>query len=334
MLISMPICDNWGRPVTDLRISLNSSDDCNFRCIFCHKEGIDRPSHDLMTPEEIERIVRVTARFGVRRVKLTGGEPMLRSDIVEIVEHIKSVSIEEISMTTNGTRLAKLAKKLKDKGLSRVNISLHSLREDAFRFLTQTWKLNDTIEAVRASIEAGLRPVKINITLLKGINDSEVDDMIEFSRELGGGGTNILQLIEMVFTNSRMYEEYHLDLDSIEEKLSGRAVSMSERIMHRRPRYELDNGVCVEVIRPMYNPSFCMGNNRIRITCDGKFKPCLMREDNHVDFLRAMRSGASDAELSEIFRKAVSMREPFFKANDVVVHHGRQNLQTVNIVEP
>jgi cyclic pyranopterin phosphate synthase len=123
----MALCDNWGRPVTDLRMSLNSSEDCNFNCIFCHKEGINDPYSSLMTPEEIEKVVRMTIRFGVRRVKLTGGEPMLRRDIVEIVERIKSAGIEEISMTTNGTFLAKLAPTLKEKGLSRVNVSLCSV---------------------------------------------------------------------------------------------------------------------------------------------------------------------------------------------------------------
>ena len=194
----MPLCDSWDRPVTDLRISLNSSAHCNFSCIFCHKEGIKDPYRGPMTPEEIEKIVRLTRQFGVRTVKLTGGEPMLRNDILEIVERIKSLGIEEVSMTTNGTRLAKLASILRERGLSRVNISLHSLREDTFKLLTQAYKLNETIDAVKIAIEIGLRPVKINMTLLKGINEAEVDDMIEFSRELGGGRTNVVQLIELV----------------------------------------------------------------------------------------------------------------------------------------
>ena len=314
MSAGTPLYDQWRRPVTDLRISVNNSAECNWGCIFCHKEGI-LESHEQMTPQEIERIVRLTNLFGVKMVKLTGGEPMLRTDIVEIVGRIKSVPIEEVSMTTNGTRLARLAAILKEKGLSRVNISLHSLKEDTFRFLTHANKLKDTIEAIKASITAQLRPVKINVTIIRGINDSEVNDMIEFSRELGGGGTNILQLIEMVPTTaSNFYEVYHLNLDAMEEKLKERASSVSERVLHRRPRYELENGVCVEVVRPMYSPSFCMGNNRMRITCDGKFKPCLLRSENHVDFLVAMRRGTSDSDLAEIFKKAVLLREPFFKS--------------------
>lgn len=243
---------------------------------------------------------------------------MLRNDILEIVERIKSLGIEEVSMTTNGTRLAKLAPILRERGLSRVNISLHSLRQDTFKLLTQAYKLKETIDAVKIAIEIGLRPVKINMTLLKGINEAEVDDMIEFSRELGGGRTNVVQLIELVFTDSPFYDTYHLKFDGIEERLRKRAISMTERVLHRRPVYELDNGVTVEVVRPMNNSSFCMGNNRIRITYDGKFKPCLLREDNHLDFLTLMRNGGTDRELEEVFRKAVGLREPFFKPSGLL----------------
>jgi cyclic pyranopterin phosphate synthase len=313
MPAQIPLCDNWGRPVTELRISLNSSAYCNFSCIFCHKEGIYDPCLSPMTPEEIERIVRVTTQFGVRRVKLTGGEPMLRADIAEIVARIHSLRIGEISMTTNGTRLAKLAPILKEKGLSRVNVSLHTLREDTFRLLTQVCKLKETIDAIRTAIRVGLRPVKINTTLLKSINESEVEDMIEFSRELGGSETNILQLMEFVPTNRPSCDTLHLDLDSVEERLRRRAIAVRARALHRRPQYKLENGVIVEIVRPMHNSSFCMGNNRIRITYDGKFKPCLLRDYNHVDFLTAMRNKTSDADLALVFKRAVSLREPFFK---------------------
>jgi len=309
----MPICDNWGRPVTELRISVNSSAYCNFSCIFCHKEGIYDPYLSPMTPEEIERIVRVTTQFGVTRVKLTGGEPMLRDDIPEIVERIHTQGIKEISMTTNGTRLAKLARTLKKRGLSRVNVSLHSLREDTFRLLTKSCKLKETIQAIRVAVEVGLKPVKINMTLLKSINESEVEDMINFSKGLGGARTNILQLIEFVSLDRASCTQLHLKLDEIEENIRRRAFAVRMRDLHRRPQYFLDNGVVVEIVRPVHNSSFCMGNNRLRITYDGKFKPCLLRDDNHVDFLSAMRSGASDADLVNIFKRAVSMREPFFK---------------------
>jgi cyclic pyranopterin phosphate synthase len=184
---------------------------------------------------------------------------------------------------------------------------------ETFKFLTQSTRLDETLEAIRSAISSGLTPVKLNMTLLKGINESEVDDMIAFSRDMGGGRTNVLQLIEMVNMDSSLYATYHMELNEIETRLAKQSRSITERVRHRRPRYELQNGVTVEIVRPMYNSTFCMGNNRIRVTYDGKFKPCLLRQDNHLDFLTLMRNGGTDSELEEVFRKAVGLREPFFK---------------------
>jgi cyclic pyranopterin phosphate synthase len=117
----------------------------------------------------------------------------------------------------------------------------------------------------------------------------------------------------MVIVDSSLYETYHMELNQIETKLASQSRSRTERVLHRRPRYELQNGVTVEIVRPMDNSTFCMGNNKIRITYDGKFKPCLLRGDNHIDFLTLMRNGGTDRELEQVFRKAVSLREPFFK---------------------
>ncbi len=310
---TMAITDSFGRVVTQARISLNSSTECNFSCNFCHKEGIDESNSHLLTPEEIQRITRIMMPFGIDRIKLTGGEPMLRRDISEIVERLNLVGVKETSITTNGTRLIQMAQELKDRGLSRVNISLHSLSRDRFTLITGVDRLSETLGAIRASIESGLLPVKMNTTVLRGVNDDEVPDMIEFSRSLGGGKTNVLQLIELVPTESRYFKKYHYSLDSIERDIKSRSVASTERVSHRRSKYELPNGVAVEVVRPVHNTVFCMGCNRIRITHDGKFKPCLLRRDNHIDFLTLLRRGAEDAEITEIFKRAVSLREPFFK---------------------
>ncbi len=312
----MAITDPFHRAVTQARISLNSSNECNFSCDFCHKEGIEEANSSLITAEEIERITRIMSIFGIDRIKLTGGEPMLRRDIAEIVERVKQVGVKEISLSTNGTRLAKMAHELKDGGLGRVNISLHSLRRDRFRRLTGVDGLFETLDAIRASIDAGLLPVKLNTTLLRGVNEDEVEDLIKFSQSIGGGKTNVLQLIELVPTESSYYRKYHYSLDSVEGDLKSRSAASTERVSHRRPKYELPNGVTVEMVRPMHNTEFCMGCNRVRITYDGKFKPCLLRKDNHIDFLTSMRRGADDAEIIELFKKAVSLREPFFKLGE------------------
>ncbi len=314
--LMLTIRDPFGRPVTQARISLNSSMECNFSCNFCHKEGIKDPSNDTINPGEVERITRILTRFDISRIKLTGGEPLLRKDIVEIVERINNVGVKEISLSTNGTHLSRLASKLKDKGLKRVNVSLHTLKNERFKLLTGADRLEETLEAIKASIDAGLLPVKMNTTVMRGLNDDEIDDLIDFSRSIGGSKTNVLQLIELVPNESLFYERYRFPLDSIENDLKNKSIASTERVSHRRPKYELTNGVSVEIVRPMHNTKFCMGCNRMRITYDGKFKPCLLRNHNHIDFLSLMRSGVDDTKIMETFKKAVSIREPFFKVKN------------------
>jgi cyclic pyranopterin phosphate synthase len=208
---------------------------------------------------------------------------------------------------------------LHDAGLSRVNISLHSLDKDRFRSIAGVDGYDEAIGAVGAAIAAKLLPVKLNITLMKGVNDDEIEDLIRFVRRSGGDGKVILQLIELVVTDPGFYKKYHCDIAPIEERLKSEAVAIYRRGMHNRPRYILPDGVTVEVVRPMHNSEFCMKNNRIRITHDGKFKPCLLRDDNHVDFLTSMRGGASDEEIAGLFKRAVLLREPFFKTQELSV---------------
>jgi cyclic pyranopterin phosphate synthase len=313
------LSDRFGRPVTNARISLNSSSTCNFRCIHCHMEGIKSAPSTLMAPDEIQRVIRILSQYGIKAVKLTGGEPMLRRDIVEIVEKLSKVGLREISMTTNGTRFSKLAERLHDAGLSRVNISLHSLDKDRFKSIAGVDRCDAAIGAVRAAIRAKLLPVKLNMTLMRGLNDDEIEEVIQFVRMSGGDGEVILQLIELVVTDPAFYEKYHCDLAPIEERLKSEAIAVYRRGMHNRPRYILPDGVTIEVVRPMHNSEFCMKNNRIRITHDGKFKPCLLRDDNHVDFLTSMRAGAPDVEIGELFKRAVLLREPYFKSQELGV---------------
>lgn len=312
----MSLKDSYGRYVTQARISLNSSSSCNFSCNFCHKEGIEESESVIITPKEIERVVNILNNFGINTIKLTGGEPMLRKDIAEIVERINCIGSKEISLTTNGTNLVKYAQDLKSRGLNRVNISLHTLNENTFKIITGVNKLNQTIKAIEASIDANLVPVKINITLLRGINNDEVYDLIEFSRSLGGGKTNVLQIIELVYTQQDYFTKYHFPLNSVEDYLKRNCFTSTESMMRRRPKYELSNGVTVEIVKPMHNSLFCNGCNRLRITHDGKFKPCLLRSDNTFDFLTPMRNGADDSRIIEIFKKSIAIREPFFKTND------------------
>ncbi len=291
-----------------MRISITQR--CNFRCRYCHHEGITETSHNEMTPQEIKRIVSLGVRFGVRKVKLTGGEPLVREDVVEIVEGIAGVKgIEDLSMTTNAYYLADYAHELKRAGLDRVNISLDTLRSEVFSWITRGGDLSRVVAGVEAAIDAGLTPVKINMVVMRGINDNEIHEMLaRFS-----GENVILQLIELVASDREFFQRYFFDLDGFEEELAKRAIAVHERrFMHGRRQYQL-NGARVEVIKPMHNSRFCAHCTRLRVTADGKFKPCLMRSDNLVDFLTPMRQGASDEELAKLFKEAVLRRAPFFR---------------------
>jgi cyclic pyranopterin phosphate synthase len=302
------IKDPYGRTVTSVRISVTQR--CNLRCFYCHHEGEGSDEPIEMAPGEIQRIVGVAASFGVTKVKLTGGEPLLRSDILGIVRGIKIVpGISDVSMTTNGTLLSNLAKSLRETGLTRINVSLDTLEPETYRFITGTNALERVVPGIKDALKAGLSPVKVNMVVLKGVNDDQIWNMIDFAKK----NDAILQLIELESAvEDDLYRRYHSDLAQIEKELKRKAEKIRVRRMHHRRKYLLPRGVEVEVVRPMHNTEFCKHCNRIRVTSNGRFKPCLFRSDNLVDFLDPMRNGASDEALRELFVEAVKRREPFF----------------------
>lgn len=302
--------DSYGRPLLNLRIALTQR--CNLHCTYCHREGEEKPAKNSgaeMTFCEIVRIVKIAVGLGISRVKLTGGEPLLRKDIVEIVRSISiAPGIKDLSMTTNGMLLAPLARELHQSGLKRVNINLPTINEETYSELT-CGKLKDVLEGVEAAVDAGFYPVKLNMLILRGVNDSGVLAMIEFARELGA----ILQLIELepINISEAYYSTHYKPLDEYEDMLMRKAVRIeTRRFMHNRRIYYLPD-VIVEVVHPIENSEFCRYCTRLRITSDGKLKPCLMRNDNLADVLAPMRNGASDKELTELFKLANQKREPY-----------------------
>ncbi|MEM1530518.1 MAG: GTP 3',8-cyclase MoaA [Candidatus Bathyarchaeia archaeon] len=300
--------DDYGRPIENIRISVTQR--CNFKCFYCHGEGQLSNSYVEMSPEEIEFIVKVAASLGVWGVKLTGGEPLLRDDIVEIVRRVSSVpGIKDLSLTTNGFFLKEYARQLREAGLSRVNVSLDTLRAERFKAITGVDAYERVIGGIIEAKNAGLNPIKVNMVLLRGINEDEIDEMINFIRENG----LILQIIELERPyEDALYMRYHVSLDDIEGRLKREAKKIIVREMHHRKKYILDNRAEVEVVRPMHNTEFCLHCNRIRLTSDGKLKPCLFRNNNLVDLLSPIRSGADERQLRELFIRAVKMRKPFF----------------------
>jgi len=308
----MVLYDRFGRPTTNLRISLTQ--DCNFRCFFCHREGQRFNSTTELTPEEIERLVRTASHLGIRKVKLTGGEPTVRQDIIEIVRRIKPY-VYDLSMTTNGSLLKELAEPLAKAGLDRINVSLHSLRPEVYRRITGV----DMLETVMGGIEEAVKhlsPVKLNMTVMRGLNEDEIWDMVNFAAETGA----VLQLIELEapreMTETAFFRRYFYPLKPVERELESRAVEVRERVMHRRRKYFVptDHGTAeVEVVRAMHNTVFCANCTRLRVTSDGKFKTCLLRNSDLIDFLTPMRSGAGDDELVALIKKAVLKREPYWR---------------------
>jgi cyclic pyranopterin phosphate synthase len=287
--------DPFGRTVSNLRISLTPK--CNLRCIYCHAEGEVNP-REQMSVEEIAEVMRVGAKFDIKSVKFTGGEPLVRKDLAEIVRSVPDGM--ESSLTTNGTLLAPSAHELKEAGLSRVNISLDTLKPDRYRAITGRDLLDGALAGVEAALDAGLTPIKLNMVVLKGINEDEVEDFIAFVRN---NRDLILQLIELMEFNDC---PYHAGVNVLEENLASRSRTIITRRMHHRKKYCLE-GSEVEVVRPLHNTEFCAYCNRLRVTSDGKLKPCLLRHDNHVDI-----RGKKGEELEALFAEAVRRRAPFF----------------------
>lgn len=302
--------DKYERPILSLRITITNR--CNENCLYCHHDGMVS-SKEEMTPDELYTICKIAKRIGVRKIRLSGGDPLIRKDIVEIVEKIAGLDFKDISLTTNGVLLGKYAEDLKNAGLDRVNVSLDTLDRDTYKHVTSMDYLNEAKEGILKAVEVGLYPVKINMVVMKDLNTNEIKDMFNFCKENG----MILQLIELIESENcdddKFSADYHYPLDSIENKLVDIADDVRERkFMQGRKKYYINDGE-IEIVRPVDNSSFCASCSRLRITPDGKIKPCLLRNDNLVELISHVRNGASEDELEELFINGINKREPFNK---------------------
>ena len=300
--------DKYERPILSLRITLTNR--CNVNCLYCHHDGMVK-SKDEMTSDELYTICKVAKKIGVRKIRLSGGEPLLKKDIVETVEKIASLDFKDISMTTNGILLEKYAQDLKDAGLNRVNVSLDTLDRKTYEIITKKDYLEDAKKGILKAVEVGLYPVKINMVIMKGINQNEIKDMFKFCKE----NDIVLQLIELIESENcdddKFSEDYHYKLDDIENELADIADDVREReFMQGRKKYYIDGGE-IEVVKPVDNATFCANCSRLRITPDGKIKPCLLRNDNLVELISHVRNGESEDQLEKIFLNGINKREPF-----------------------
>lgn len=268
---SRKLVDNFGREITHLRISLTQR--CNLNCFYCHSEGEENPG-DEMSCERITEIVRCFAGFGVSNVKITGGEPMIRDDIIEIITNIANIpGINDVSITTNGYRLAELALPLKKAGLDRINIGC-----DSFTSNITPKRLIDIEKGLIAAANAGFALIKLNMVVMKGVNIEEIDKMLEFVREHG----LVLQLIELIPTGNGVFDKFFYPLSKIEEKIQKLASHQEIRKLQGRRLYNIE-GAQVEIVSPSHN-DFCAKCGKLRVSSDGKIKPCLMHNENLVEF--------------------------------------------------
>ncbi|MBM4240625.1 MAG: GTP 3',8-cyclase MoaA [Euryarchaeota archaeon] len=306
----MTITDRFNRPVFSLRISITTR--CNINCFYCHNDGI-MPQDYEMSPSEIFRIAKIAKEIGIKKIRISGGEPLIRKDIIDIVKKISSLGFRDVSLTTNGTLLGKYAKDLLDAGLNRVNISFDTLNSKTYLFITKKDYLEKAKEGIKKAVEVGLYPVKVNMVVMKGVNHHEIWDMFQFCRE----NNAILQLIELLKTencpDSEFFDEYRYKMAGIEKELARISNKVKKRqFMQDRKKYFINGGE-IEVVRPMDNTEFCKNCTRIRITPDGKLKPCLLKNDDLVDLIGPINQGYSDKQLKELFLIAIKNREPFYK---------------------
>jgi cyclic pyranopterin phosphate synthase len=288
--------DSYGRKVTGLRIALTSR--CNLRCIYCHHEGEVRPGSEI-TDEMVIGLARAAADLGIRTLKFTGGEPLLRHGLAGLIARMPADM--KISLTTNGISLADQAEDLARAGLSRVNVSLDSLRPETYRAITggREGDLERVLQGIDAAGAAGLLPIKLNVVVLKQ-NEAEIPAIIDFCRKKG----LIAQLIQLLNLNGRSLSG---DIDAIERRLEAQADHIHTREMHRRRKYFMQ-GAEVEIVRPMDNTEFCANCTRLRVTSDGKIKPCLLRSDNLVGI-----DSCDCQRIGELLQEANARREPYFK---------------------
>jgi GTP 3',8-cyclase len=313
------LTDSYGRVATDLRVSL--TDRCNLRCSYCMPaDGLDwLPKPQLLTDDEVVRLVGIgVERLGIREVRFTGGEPLLRRGLASIVTRCAQLRPRpELSLTTNGIGLTRTAVALREAGLDRVNVSLDTLRADTFKRLARRDRLADVLDGLAGARAAELTPVKVNSVLMRGVNDSEARDLLRYCLERGYQ----LRFIEQMPLDAQhgWRRANMVTADEIIESLSqefiltpeGRAVRGSAPaetfLVNGGPERV---GVIGSVTRP-----FCGSCDRVRLTADGQIRNCLFAREES-DLRAPLRSGASDEELAERWRRAVAAKLPGHGIND------------------
>ncbi|HEX8236799.1 MAG TPA: GTP 3',8-cyclase MoaA [Abditibacteriaceae bacterium] len=314
------LCDRHNRVISYLRISVTER--CNFRCVYCMPaEGIAlSPKEHLLTFEEITRVATAASTLGLKKIRLTGGEPTVRRDLPQLVQMLHDISaIEEIAMTTNGARLAELAQPLQSAGLDRVNVSLDTLQPERARELTRRDTHDDVLRGIDAAVKAGLTPLKLNAVVMRGANDDELPDLVRFACERDAE-MRFIEYMPMglarrderntTVTASEMLERLAPHFDLQRETTSPQVGDPSRVWVCRR------SGARVGFITSM-SEHFCDTCNRMRLTAEGGLRPCL-HQDAEVDVRRVLRHGGSEADLVAALRQAAGLKWAGHHMNDVI----------------
>lgn len=300
------LTDKFGRDITYLRLSV--TDRCDLRCTYCMAENMTfLPRKDLLTLEELDELCSAFVARGVRKIRLTGGEPLVRKGLIGLIEnlsrHLGTGALDEITLTTNGTQLAKHAEALKSAGVERINLSLDSLDRDVFQKLTR----RDAIDQVMGGVEAGLRAglkIKINTVALKNSNASEIPSIMEWAHSLGMDMT-LIEVMPMGDIGEDRFDQY-LPLTEVRESLEAKYTLIDTPLTTGGPaRYVKieETGGILGLISPLTN-NFCAGCNRVRVTCTGQIYMCLGQSDK-VDLRAAIRSENPDEALNAALDKAM-----------------------------
>ena len=293
--------DRFARNIHYLRISI--TDHCNLRCVYCMPENmVFRPREEMMSYDEMIRLTRIFAKLGVDKIRLTGGEPTVHPQIVDIVRGMNDIpGIHSISMTTNGVLLPKLAQPLKEAGLERVNVSLDSTDPEEFHKITRRNSFEQVWQGILTAESVGLLPIKLNAVIVRGYNDDHVIDLaaltlshdwqIRFIEMMPFGGTTDLQTHQVV-TSDQMINRIESEFGKLQRGNEGKLDG--EAIIYRIPGAPGELGFISSVTKP-----FCAFCTRARLTSDGKLRLCLLREDE-VDLLTPLRGGADDEEIRKL----------------------------------
>ena len=319
-MINSMLTDSYNRPIRDLRVSL--TDRCNFRCFYClpHGEPPIAPKEQMLSYEEIDYVCEIFVSLGIEKLRLTGGEPMLRRDIETIIRkltRLKSSGLRDLALTTNGYYLPERAQSLKDAGLDRVTISLDSLKRDVFKRMTGVDVLDKVLAGIDAAKKAGLEPIKINAVIVRGHNEDEVADFAAFAREYDVK----MRFIEFMPLDSG-HEWSRDDVVSgkeIRERISERFLLVRVEVARgsdTSSRYRFADGAPGEIgiIAPVTEP-FCGACSRIRLTADGQIRTCLFSTVEY-SLRDVVRSGASRDEIIEYIHSVIMKKEPRHFIND------------------